>query len=232
MRLDVTGLRSGYGAGTVVNGVDLTVADQEVVAIVGRNGMGKSSLVKTILGYLPDVQGSIELDGAQQRGRRTHTIIRCGVAYAPQEAAVFDDLTVRDNLYGGLRRHKPAAGTTARLLDAFPVLAARLDQKAGTLSGGEQKILLLTRCLLRDPWLLVLDEISAGLQPSMVTAVADVLRTTQAERHLTVLMVEQNIDLCLSLARRIVVMKAGRFIAEVSRDTSDVRTTLLGHLAP
>jgi ABC-type branched-subunit amino acid transport system ATPase component len=232
MRLDVTGLRSGYGAGTVVNGVDLTVADQEVVAIVGRNGMGKSSLVKTILGYLPDVQGSIEMDGAQQRGRRTHTIIRCGVAYAPQEAAVFADLTVRDNLYGGLRRHKPAAGTTARLLDAFPVLAARLDQKAGTLSGGEQKILLLTRCLLRDPRLLVLDEISAGLQPSMVTAVADVLRTTQAERHLTVLMVEQNIDLCLSLARRIVVMKAGRFIAEVSRDTSDVRTTLLGHLAP
>ena len=232
MRLDITGLRSGYGAGTVVNGVDLTVADQEVVAIVGRNGMGKSSLVKTILGYLPDVQGSVELDGAQQRGKRTHAIIRRGVAYAPQEAAVFAGLTVRDNLYGGLRRHKPAAVTAARLFDAFPVLAARLDQKAGTLSGGEQKLLLLTRCLLRDPRLLVLDEISAGLQPSMVTAVAGVLRTTQAERHLTVLMVEQNIDLCLSLARRIVVMKAGRFIAEASRDTPDVRTTLLGHLAP
>lgn len=232
MRLDITGLRSGYGAGTVVNGVDLTVADQEVVAIVGRNGMGKSSLVKTILGYLPDVQGSVELDGAQQRGRRAHMIIRRGVAYAPQEAAVFAGLTVRDNLYGGLRRHKPAAVTAARLLEAFPVMAARLDQKAGTLSGGEQKLLLLTRCLLRDPRLLVLDEISAGLQPSMVTAIAGVLRTTQAERHLTVLMVEQNIDLCLSLARRIVVMKAGRFIAEASRDTPDVRTTLLGHLAP
>ncbi|MFD2416542.1 ABC transporter ATP-binding protein [Amycolatopsis pigmentata] len=232
MRLDITGLRSGYGAGTVVNGVDLTVADQEVVAVVGRNGMGKSSLVKTILGYLPDVQGSVELDGAQQCGLRTHTITRRGVAYAPQEAAVFAGLTVRDNLYGGLRRHKPDARTTERLFDAFPVLAARLDQKAGTLSGGEQKVLLLTRCLLRDPRLLVLDEISAGLQPSMVNAVTDVLLAIRAERRLTVLMVEQNIDLCLSLARRIVVMKAGRFIAEAFRDTPDVRTTLLGHLAP
>ena len=232
MRLDVAGLRSGYGAGSVVNGVDLKVADQEVVAIVGRNGMGKSSLVKTILGYLPEIQGSIELDGVQQRGRRTHAIIRRGVAYAPQEAAVFADLTVRDNLYGGLGRHNPAAETTARLLDAFPVLSARLDQKAGTLSGGEQKFMLLTRCLLRDPRLLILDEISAGLQPSMVTAVAEVLLATQAERRLTVLMVEQNVDLCLSLARRIVVMKAGLFIAEVSHDTPDVRTTLLGHLAP
>jgi urea transport system ATP-binding protein len=232
MRLEIAGLRSGYGAGTVVNGVDLTVADQEVVAIVGRNGMGKSSLVKTILGYLPDVQGSVELDGAQQAGQRTHAIIRRGVAYAPQEAALFADLTVRDNLYGGLRRHEPAAGTAARLLDAFPVLAARLDQKAGTLSGGEQKVLLLTRCLLREPRLLILDEISAGLQPSRVQAVADVLLATQAERRLTILMVEQNIGLCLSLAHRIVVMKAGRSIAEVCRDTPDVRTTLLGHLAP
>jgi urea transport system ATP-binding protein len=232
MRLDITDLRSGYGAGAVVNGVDLKVADREFVAIVGRNGMGKSSLVKTILGYLPDVQGSIELDGAEQRGRRTHTIIRHGVAYAPQEAAIFAGLTVRDNLYAGLGRRKPAAGTATRLLDAFPVLSARLDQKAGTLSGGEQKLLLLTRCLLRDPRLLVLDEISAGLQPSMVTAVADVLLATQAERRLTVLMVEQNVDLCLSLAHRIVVMKAGRFIAEVSRDIPDVRTTLLEHLAP
>lgn len=232
MRLEIAELRSGYGAGLVVTGVDLDVADQEIVAVVGRNGMGKSSLVKTVLGYLPEMAGSVRLDGVEQRGRRTHAIVRRGVSYAPQEAAIFADLSVRDNLYGGLRGHRPPAATERLLFDAFPILTARLNQQAGTLSGGEQKLLLLTRCLLRDPRLLVLDEISAGLQPSMVTSVADVLLAIQAERPLTVLMVEQNVDLCLALARRVVVMKAGRLIAEVSPGVSDVRTTLLEHLAP
>lgn len=230
MKLDITGLSSGYGAGVVVDDVDLHVAD-EVVAVVGRNGMGKSSLVKTVLGYLPDVRGSITVDGEEQVGRRTWSVVRRGVAYAPQEAAVFADLTVRDNLYGGLRR-KPEARTQAQLFDAFPVLANRLGQRAGTLSGGEQKLLLLTRCLLREPELLVLDEISAGLQPKMVTAVAEVLSATRAARPLSVLMIEQNVDLCLALAQRIEVMKGGRLVAEVMSDAGEARPTLLTHLAP
>jgi len=231
MKLDISELRSGYGAGAVVDGVDLSIADDEVVAVVGRNGMGKSSLVKTVLGYLPEVQGSIALDGEELVGQRTWSIVRREIAYAPQEAAIFADLTVRDNLYGGLRR-KPARHVEARLFDAFPVLAGRLAQKAGTLSGGEQKLLLLTRCLLLDPKLLVLDEISAGLQPKMVTAVADVLAATRAERSLSVLMVEQNVDLCLFLAQRVEVMKSGHLVAEVAADAEDARPLLLQHLAP
>lgn len=231
MRLDITGLSSGYGAGMVVDDVDLHVADHEVVAVVGRNGMGKSSLVKTVLGYLPEVRGSITVNGDEQVGRRTCSIVRHGVSYAPQEAAVFADLSVRDNLYGGLRG-RPNARTEAQLFEAFPVLADRFAQKAGTLSGGEQKLLLLTRCLLREPELLVLDEISAGLQPKMVTAVASVLAATRAERLLTVLMIEQNVDLCLGLAGRIQVMKGGRLVAEVGSDALDARPTLLQHLAP
>jgi ABC-type branched-subunit amino acid transport system ATPase component len=232
MRVRMEDLVSGYGAGAVVDGVDLDVASGEAVAVVGRNGMGKSTLVKTLLGYVSDVRGRVILDDTDVTRRSTHDIIRRGVAYAPQEAAVFANLSVRDNLFGAMRGHKPPEALRSLLFDTFPVLAGRLDQPAGTLSGGEQKLLLFTRCLLREPRVLVLDEISAGLQPSMVTAVETVLSTVRADRPMTVVMVEQNVDLCTEFAQRTAVLKLGRLIAEVPRGAADARGELLEHLAP
>jgi urea transport system ATP-binding protein len=231
MRLEIQDLRSGYGAGPVVDGIDLDVASGELLAIVGRNGMGKSTFVKTVLNYLSDTHGIVRIDGTDTRGSRTFDVARLGVAYAPQEAGLFANLSVRDNIYGGLRG-RPDKATEMRLFDRFPLLHSRTRQPAGTLSGGEQKLLLLTRCLLRRPKLLILDEISAGLQPSMVTAVQTVLTEVRAERPMTVVMVEQNVELCTALADRTVVMKLGRLIATVPRTAPHARATLLDHLAP
>ena len=232
MRIEVRDLESGYGAGTVVDHVDLDVESGETVAIVGRNGMGKSTFVKTLLGCAPKSRGSVRSDGRETVHARTHEIIRAGISYAPQEAALFANLSVRDNLYGALRRTRIDRTVEAGLFESFPVLAQRLDQRAGTLSGGEQKQLLLTRCLLRRPKALILDELSAGLQPSMVDTVARVLTQARRADPLTVVMVEQNVDLCVALAGRTVVMKRGRFIAEVPHDDPGARATLLTHLAP
>lgn len=232
MKIEVRDLESGYGAGTVVDHVDLDVGSGETVAIVGRNGMGKSTFVKTLLGCAPKSRGSVRIDGRETVHARTHEIIRAGISYAPQEAALFANLTVRDNLYGALRRTRIDRAVEAGLFESFPVLAQRLDQRAGTLSGGEQKQLLLTRCLLRRPKALILDELSAGLQPSMVDTVARVLTEARRAGPLTVVMVEQNVDLCVALAGRTVVMKRGRFIAEVPREDPGARAALLTHLAP
>lgn len=231
MRLQIRDLESGYGAGTVVDHVDLDVAEGQTLAIVGRNGMGKSTLVKTVLGYAPRAEGSVRVDGHEVLKRGSYEITRRGISYAPQEASLFANLSVRDNLYGGMRGQKPDSVVETLLFESFPVLSQRLDQRAGTLSGGEQKQMLLTRCLMHQPSLLILDEVSAGLQPSMVDTFARVLTEVKQMRQLTILMVEQNVNLCLALAGNTMVMKQGRIIATVS-DRPSAREELLEHLAP
>jgi ABC-type branched-subunit amino acid transport system ATPase component len=232
VRLAVRDLVSGYGSGPIVDGVDLDVADGEVVAVIGRNGMGKSTFVRSLLALTPERAGSVQIDGVDVLHDEPHAIIRRGIAYGPQEAAIFPELSVRDNLYGGLRGRRVDPATESLLFETFPVVGRRLAQPAGTLSGGEQKQLVFTRCMLREPAALFVDEISAGLQPSMVDAVAHTLNATRAERPLTVLMVEQNVDLCLAVADRVVVMKRGSFAATVGRQAPDARDELLEHLAP
>ena len=149
------------------------------MAIVGRNGMGKSTLLRA-LGYLPATKGRIELDGADVSGWPTHRIVRLGLAYGPQEGALFANLSVGENL-------EAVRGTPRRresVLRYFPILGQRLGQLAGTLSGGEQKMLVLARALISEPALLVLDEISAGLQPTMVASIEEALRQERARaRH-------------------------------------------------
>lgn len=231
MNVELRGVESGYGSATVIRGVDLTVPSGEALALVGRNGMGKTTLLKTVLGYLRPTAGTITLDGVDITGRLPERIVRRGVAYGPQEEAVFASLTVADNLDAAGRSVAPERRRD--VLGFFPVLAQRLKQRAGTLSGGEQKMLVLARALLAEPRLLVLDEITAGLQPSMVTTVVEALRWERAERGTTLLLVEQNIDASLAICDRVVVLTRGRLTADdTASGVQDDRERLLAQLAP
>lgn len=229
MKLELSGVQSGYGSATVIRGVDLVVPEGGAVAIVGRNGMGKSTLLKTVLGYLRPTAGSIRLDGQEIGGELTERIIRRGVAYGPQEEAVFAALSVEDNLHAASRAVPPTRWDA--VLGLFPILTERMRQRAGTLSGGEQKMLVLARALLAQPRLLVLDEITAGLQPSMVTTVVDALRWERGERGTTLLMVEQNIDASLAVCDRVLVLKRGLLLDDSLAPLTE-RDALLAQLAP
>jgi ABC-type branched-subunit amino acid transport system ATPase component len=208
-QLVVTGLTAGYGSTTIVRDADFRLDEGEMLAIVGRNGMGKTTLLKAVLGYLRGSRGSVQMKGEEVLGQPTFKLIRKGVGFAPQEDAVFAELSVRDNLESGGLARRYRKERLAELIDCFPILGERMTQLAGTLSGGEQKMLVLSKALLSDPSLLVIDEISDGMQPRVVTMVRDVLQRERDERGTTILMVEQNLDLSLALADRIAVMKVG-----------------------
>jgi ABC-type branched-subunit amino acid transport system ATPase component len=235
VRLEVSGVESGYGSATVLRGVDLAVADGEAVAVVGRNGMGKTTLLRTILGYLTPTAGSISLDGHRITGMLPERIVRRGVAYGPQDEPVFAELTVEDNLVAAARRRIEPSRRSV-VLEYFPVLGQRLRQRAGTLSGGELKMLVLARALLASPVMIVLDEITSGLQPSVVDTVIRALRWERESRGTTLLLVEQNIDASLAICDRTMVLKRGRFIAGTSAepdlDRAHARDELLSLLAP
>ena len=210
MRLTLERFSAGYGQTIIVRDVSLDVPSGEAVAIVGRNGMGKTTLLRGLLGYLDSPGGSVRLNDDEVRGWPTYRIIRRGVAYAPQEQAVVGALSVADNLASGTFASRPSPARRAEVLASFPLLGQRLRQRAGTLSGGEQKMLILARALLAEPTLLILDEISAGLQPAVRATVVEALRRERRTRPLTVLMVEQNIDMVMDLADRVAVMKLGQ----------------------
>jgi ABC-type branched-subunit amino acid transport system ATPase component len=230
MRLSASGLESGYGSATVLRGIDLTVDDGEAVAVVGRNGMGKTTLLKTLLGFLRPTAGTVTLDGLDVTGMLPERIVRHGVAYGPQEEPVFAALSVEDNLLAARSgRIDPARRRT--VLEFFPVLGTRLRQRAGTLSGGEQKMLVLARALLAEPGLIVLDEVTAGLQPSMVDTVVTALRWEREQRGTSILLVEQNIDATLGICDRVAVLKLGRLVAEEPAVPA-AREQLLVLLAP
>ncbi len=230
MNLTVSGLESGYGSATVLRGLDLSVGDGEAVAIVGRNGMGKTTLLRTILGYLPAGAGTITIDDRPVNGLLPEQIVRRGIAYGPQDEPIFADLTVEENLTATRRRVDPHLRAT--VLDFFPVLGERLRQRAGTLSGGEQKMLVLSRALLSGARLMMLDEITAGLQPSVVGTVIEALRWARREHATTLLLVEQNIDVSLAVCDRVTVLQRGRFVADTAGHAPAARTELLELLAP
>jgi branched-chain amino acid transport system ATP-binding protein len=230
--LRVEQLSAGYGSATVIRGVDLTLARGEALALVGRNGMGKSTFLKALLGYLASTTGGVRIAGHDVHGWSTARIVRCGVGYAPQEEALFGDLTVAENLEANMAGRTASAVRRQTVLDYFPVLQRRLRQHAGTLSGGEQKMLILARTLLSDAPLLLIDEISAGLQPAMVATVERALRWERETRGTTILMVEQNLDLSLRLADRVAVMKLGQLVFDAPADQTGLRDRLLLELAP
>lgn len=208
-KLALEGITSGYGPIAVLHGLSLSLRPGEIFALLGKNGMGKTTLLKTILGLVALRDGRITLDGKDIAGVPPARLIASGVAYAPQEQPLFQDLTIRDNLRLALHSDRELSAALDRVYDHFPFLKDRLGQKAGTLSGGEQKMLILARALMLRPRMLLIDEISEGLQPSVVSRIATALKDDQRENGTTVLLVEQNLGFALSVADRWAVLKLG-----------------------
>ncbi len=215
--LEVAGLQVNYGAIRAVRDVSLTLAEGELVTLLGANGAGKSSTLMCIAGALPAAAGSIQLEGADVTAARPEAMARKGVATVPETRDVFPDLTVDENLQlGAYTRRSDSKGIAedrAKMFGMFPVLAERSDQPAGTLSGGEQQMLVVARAMMSRPRILLLDEPSLGLAPTIVDQIFDMIAALKRS-GLTILLVEQNAAKALSVADRAYVMRLGRIEAE------------------
>src|SRR5947209_624802 len=214
--LRLEGLRAGYGPIEALRGLDLEVQQGELVCLLGANGAGKSSTLRTISGLLRPRAGRIVFDGAEIQGRDPSDVLRAGIAHCPEGRRVFPYLTVRENLAMGAYVRRDGAAIAAdleRVYAHFPILADRRRQAAGTLSGGEQQMLAIGRCLMARPRLILFDEPSLGLAPTVTETVFQIIAGIQREGT-TVLMVEQNAYMALQLAGRAYVMETGRITLE------------------
>jgi ABC-type branched-subunit amino acid transport system ATPase component len=229
--LQVQGLVAGYGEAMVLRDVSLQVAPGEVLAVLGKNGMGKSTLLKTIMGFLPVHAGAIRLFADDALGRAPHRLASRGLAYSPQDQAIFQDLTVEENLRVGLPRGVAFAAGLERIAGFFPFLASRRRQRAGTLSGGEQKMLIIARALLVRPRLMLIDEITEGLQPSVILRLTDVLRAEKQAGGAAILLVEQNVRFALSLADRYAVLARGEIVSEGQAGAANAEAQVAEHLS-
>ena len=208
--LDVTGLRAGYGPAEVLFGVDLTLARGEVAALMGRNGAGKSTTLKAIMGLLAPRAGTVRFVGQEIVGMAPYRIARLGLGYVPEERRIFTDLTVMENLAVG-RRAAPAGRdpwTPERLFEFFPNLAEMRHRRAGAMSGGEQQMLTIARTLMGNPEAVLLDEPSEGLAPVIVEQMADAVLRMKDE-GLAVLVSEQNLDFAAAVADRALILEKG-----------------------
>jgi urea ABC transporter ATP-binding protein UrtE len=229
--LALSDLRSGYGGKPVLQGVDLNVPDRAITAVIGRNGVGKSTMMKTIIGLLPTNSGTIRFNGAELSGESAHARARRGIGYVPQGRDVFPRMTIEENLFVGLSLGGKRKPDFDAVYSYFPILKERRRQAAGTLSGGQQQQLAIGRVLVGEPTLLLLDEPSEGIQPSIVQDIARLVVELNRKTGLTVVLVEQNIDIIRAMAQRCHVMDKGRIVAELTPAMLDDQEIVRRYLA-
>jgi branched-chain amino acid transport system ATP-binding protein len=220
MMLELRGIDCFYGKVQVLRGLSLSVAAGEVLCLLGRNGAGKTTALKAIMGLVRARSGTIALDGLDLTGLPAHQVPKRGVAYVPQGRRLFAEMTVRENLEIGLMTRGTGAKARDRVLALFPALAERLGQRAGTLSGGEQQMLAMARALCIEPKAMLLDEPTEGLMPAMIAKIRDSVRELKAENVATIL-VEQRVDAVLPVADRVAFIETGRLRAVL--DVAELR---------
>lgn len=211
--LEVRNLHAYYGKSHILQGVDLDIAAGEVVSLLGRNGVGRSTTVKAIMGEVPP-QGTIRFKGQDIAGLPSHRIARLGLGYVPEHRDIFPGLTVRQNLILGIKDpRRPGKWRLQEMLDMFPNLAARADTPAGVLSGGEKQMLTTCRTLLGDPELMMIDEPTEGLAPLIVQQVGELIARI-AKAGVAILLVEQKLSIAMKISNRVYIMGHGRVVFE------------------
>jgi urea transport system ATP-binding protein len=227
--MQINNYHVSYGQSEILHGMNLDIKPGEIVAVTGRNGMGKTTLMKSIMGITPSHKGTITFDGNDITTMPTYERVRNGVAYVPQGRMIFSTMTVKENIETGL------AGSNKKeipndIYELFPVLLEMKDRRGGNLSGGQQQQLAIARALVSEPKILLLDEPTEGIQPSIIKEMAQVLRRIRDERGLSILFSEQVLSFVMDAADRILVIENGSIVHEDKRDDVDEKT-LIGYLS-
>lgn len=218
--LDVKNLKVCYGQSEVIHGLDFSVPQNETLAIMGRNGMGKTTLFKSLIGVLPMSDGSISVDGIDVSKKESYQRVESGIAYVPQGRMIFPSLTVKENIETGMEVSKMKK-IPDEIYDLFPVLREMRNRKGGNLSGGQQQQLAIARALVTNPKVLLLDEPTEGIQPSIIKDIANILNEIKKLRDITIIVSEQVLSFTMAIADRIIVIDKGNFIHEDLRDNVD-----------
>jgi urea transport system ATP-binding protein len=210
--LTVEGLDQYYGGSHILRGVSFTAAPGEVTALLGRNGVGKTTLLKAVMGLLPAAAGRVAFAGEDLTRAPPHRRVRAGIGYVPQGREIFPRLTVEENLLMGLAARPRGERIPERIFALFPALSAMLRRRGGDLSGGQQQQLAIARALVMDPKLLILDEPTEGIQPSIIQSIEGTIQALAAEGRMAILLVEQYYEFARTLARRYLVMDRGEIV--------------------
>ena len=217
---EVRNLSAAYGQSQVLHGIDLSVGRGEIVVLVGRNGMGKSTLMKSLIGVMPARSGQITVDGVNLTALPSHRRVASGLAYVPQGRQIFGTMTVKENIETGLVV-TGKSDVPNEIYDLFPILKDFERRRGGNLSGGQQQQLAIARALASDPKVLLLDEPTEGIQPSIIKDIARLLRDIRSIRNLCIVVCEQLLSFVLDIADRILVMEGGRIVHADTRDHVD-----------
>lgn len=218
--LDVSDYKVAYGQSEIIHGMNFTVKPKEIVAVVGRNGMGKTTLMNSLMGVIPSSAGSVKLDGKEMSAMKSYQRVANGFGFVPQGRMIFPTMTVRENIETGLASTKMRT-VPKDIYDLFPVLLEMRSRRGGNLSGGQQQQLAIARALACDPTLLLLDEPTEGIQPSIIKELAQTLKYIRDQRGLSIIVSEQVLSFVLDIADRILVVEKGEIVHQEERASVD-----------